>query len=103
MPSIVLPATFAALACSTLSCQPVKVACWPLAGASAAGPLTSCRRGERNRSPACGCAMRRIGTSGAGEQFVLADGRRYGHVLDPPTGWPAEGVLSASRRLRERG
>ena len=24
------------------------------------------------------------------------DGRRYGHVIDPRTGWPAEGVLSVS-------
>jgi thiamine biosynthesis lipoprotein len=37
-----------------------------------------------------------LGTSGAGEQFVDADGRRYGHVLDPRTGWPAAGVVSAS-------
>jgi thiamine biosynthesis lipoprotein len=37
-----------------------------------------------------------MGTSGAGEQFLLADGRRYGHVLDPRTGWPATGVLSAT-------
>ena len=37
-----------------------------------------------------------IGTSGAGEQFVMADGSRYGHVIDPRTGWPATGTLSAS-------
>ena len=37
-----------------------------------------------------------IGTSGAGEQFVVVDGRRYGHVIDPRTGWPAAGVLSVS-------
>jgi thiamine biosynthesis lipoprotein len=37
-----------------------------------------------------------LGTSGAGEQFFEQDGRRYGHVIDPRTGWPAEGVLSAS-------
>jgi FAD:protein FMN transferase len=37
-----------------------------------------------------------LGTSGAGEQFFEHDGRRYGHVIDPRTGWPAEGVLSAS-------
>lgn len=37
-----------------------------------------------------------VGTSGAGEQFVIADGRRYGHVIDPRTGWPATGVVSAS-------
>ena len=37
-----------------------------------------------------------LGTSGAGEQFFEVDGRRYGHVLDPRTGWPASGVVSAS-------
>jgi thiamine biosynthesis lipoprotein len=37
-----------------------------------------------------------LGTSGGGEQFVIADGRRYGHVIDPRTGWPATGVVSAS-------
>ena len=37
-----------------------------------------------------------LGTSGAGEQFVIVDGRRYGHIIDPRTGWPAVGVLSAS-------
>jgi thiamine biosynthesis lipoprotein len=37
-----------------------------------------------------------LGTSGAGEQFFEVDGRRYGHVIDPRTGWPASGVISAS-------
>ena len=37
-----------------------------------------------------------LGTSGAGEQFVIADGRRFGHVLDPRSGRPADGWLSAS-------
>ena len=37
-----------------------------------------------------------IGTSGAGQQFVLQDGRRYGHVIDPRTGWPTDGLLSVS-------
>jgi len=37
-----------------------------------------------------------LGTSGAGEQFVVVEGTRYGHVLDPRTGSPAAGVLSAS-------
>jgi thiamine biosynthesis lipoprotein len=35
-------------------------------------------------------------TSGAGEQFIEVEGRRYGHVIDPRTGWPAAGVLSAT-------
>jgi FAD:protein FMN transferase len=37
-----------------------------------------------------------LGTSGAGEQFFEAEGRRFGHVLDPRTGWPARGALSVS-------
>jgi len=37
-----------------------------------------------------------LATSGAGEQFFEVDGRRYGHVIDPRTGWPASGVLSVS-------
>jgi FAD:protein FMN transferase len=37
-----------------------------------------------------------LATSGAGEQFVDVEGRRYGHVLDPRTGWPASGAISVS-------
>jgi thiamine biosynthesis lipoprotein len=37
-----------------------------------------------------------LGTSGAGAQFVDVNGTRYGHVIDPRTGWPASGVRSAS-------
>jgi thiamine biosynthesis lipoprotein len=37
-----------------------------------------------------------LATSAAGEQHFEAGGRRYGHVLDPRTGWPAGGVRSAS-------
>ena len=37
-----------------------------------------------------------LGTSGSGTQFFHYQGRRYGHILDPRTGWPAEQVLSAT-------
>jgi FAD:protein FMN transferase len=37
-----------------------------------------------------------LGTSGAGEQFVVVDDVRYGHVIDPRTGWPASGIESVS-------
>jgi FAD:protein FMN transferase len=37
-----------------------------------------------------------LGTSGAGTQFIVDSGRRYGHVIDPRTGESAAGVLSAS-------
>jgi thiamine biosynthesis lipoprotein len=39
---------------------------------------------------------RAMGTSGSANQFFIQDGRRYGHILDPRTGWPALGVYSAS-------
>jgi len=42
-----------------------------------------------------------LATSGTGEQFVDVKGTRYGHVLDPRTGWPASGILSASVVTRE--
>jgi FAD:protein FMN transferase len=58
-------------------------------------------------SPCCPGVLARLlmregglGTSGAGEQFFEKDGRRYGHVIDPRTGWPAEGVVSASAVAR---
>jgi thiamine biosynthesis lipoprotein len=37
-----------------------------------------------------------MGTSGAGTQFFRHAGRRFGHILDPRTGWPAEGVYSVT-------
>jgi FAD:protein FMN transferase len=37
-----------------------------------------------------------LGTSGSGTQFFHYQGKRYGHVLDPRTGWPADQVLSAT-------
>ncbi len=37
-----------------------------------------------------------LATSGSGTQFFIDKGRRLGHLLDPRTGLPAEGVLSAT-------
>ena len=39
---------------------------------------------------------RALGTSGAATQFFVDRGRRLGHILDPRTGRPAAGVLSAT-------
>jgi thiamine biosynthesis lipoprotein len=41
-------------------------------------------------------ADRALGTSGSGTQFFVERGRRLGHILDPRSGLPAEGVLSAT-------
>ncbi|MBD3672444.1 MAG: FAD:protein FMN transferase [Planctomycetaceae bacterium] len=37
-----------------------------------------------------------MSTSGAGVQFFRHEGKRYGHILDPRTGIPAENVLSVT-------
>jgi thiamine biosynthesis lipoprotein len=37
-----------------------------------------------------------ISTSGDYEQFVDAGGKRYGHIIDPRTGWSARGVSSVT-------
>jgi thiamine biosynthesis lipoprotein len=39
---------------------------------------------------------RALSTSGSGVQFFRHRGKRYGHILDPRTGWPAEGMFSAT-------
>lgn len=33
-----------------------------------------------------------LATSGDARRYVLRDDRRYGHILDPRTGWPVEGA-----------
>lgn len=39
---------------------------------------------------------RALGTSGTAYQYFVSNGRRYGHVLDPRTGWPADELASAT-------
>jgi thiamine biosynthesis lipoprotein len=37
-----------------------------------------------------------LSTSGCGTQFFIRRGKRYGHILDPRTGRPSEGLYSAT-------
>ena len=37
-----------------------------------------------------------IATSGNYEQFVAQDGKRYGHILDPRSGWSSQGLLQVT-------
>lgn len=37
-----------------------------------------------------------MSTSGSTEKFFLAEGRVYSHIMDPRTGYPAQGVLEVS-------
>lgn len=56
-------------------------------------------RDPRGRYPYFGKLRLRdasIATSGNYEQFLAQDGKQYGHILDPRTGWPAVGLLSAT-------
>jgi thiamine biosynthesis lipoprotein len=39
---------------------------------------------------------RALATSGSRAQSFVHEGRRYSHILDPRTGWPAEGLLSVT-------
>ncbi len=37
-----------------------------------------------------------LGTSGSGKQFFHYQGQRYSHIIDPRTGWPAQGMMSTT-------
>ncbi len=37
-----------------------------------------------------------LGTAGGATQFFEHEGKRYSHILDPRTGWPAEGVITST-------
>lgn len=37
-----------------------------------------------------------LSTSGTSEKFFHAEGKVYSHIMDPRTGWPAQGMLSVS-------
>jgi FAD:protein FMN transferase len=37
-----------------------------------------------------------VATSGSYERFVVIDGQQFGHIMNPATGRPAEGLLSAT-------
>lgn len=35
-------------------------------------------------------------TSGSYEKFAMVDGKRYAHIINPKTGYPAEGIISVT-------
>ena len=37
-----------------------------------------------------------LASSGNYERYMEVDGRRYGHILDPKTGWPVQGLAAVS-------
>ena len=40
--------------------------------------------------------MGAVETSGSYEKFVVFNGKRYSHIIDPRTGYPASGIVSVS-------
>ncbi len=61
---------------------------WKVAVRNPAKPLTAARF-VRLRDAA-------LSTSGTSQNFVEEDGRRYGHIIDPRTGEPGEGVCQVT-------
>lgn len=51
------------------------------------------KKRRRGRLRLRDCAL---STSGSEEQFFEHDGRRYGHLIDPRSGWPAQRMTSVS-------
>ena len=37
-----------------------------------------------------------VATSGSYEKFVEFDGKKYTHIIDPRTGYPATGIISVT-------
>ena len=56
-------------------------------------------RDPRNKKRRLGTLRLRdcaLSTSGSEEQFFEHDGQRYGHLIDPRSGWPAQSMTSVS-------
>lgn len=66
----------------------------PQAGTSAARPVDAAGSGALAPDAAGLLAVRAggIATSGDARRFLVKDGVRYGHILDPLTGWPVQGA-----------
>ncbi|MDI6827848.1 MAG: FAD:protein FMN transferase [Armatimonadota bacterium] len=52
--------------------------------------------GESKRLATVSLKNQALSTSGGYEQYVDLEGRRFSHIVDPRTGWPASELLSAS-------
>jgi thiamine biosynthesis lipoprotein len=52
--------------------------------------IEAARAGESRGTIIIGLSAGALATSGDARRFLLKDGVRYGHILDPTTGWPIE-------------
>jgi len=73
---------------------------WAVSVSDPCGPSASsgAPRGTGGPRPAATVRLRdrTMSTSGSAERFLEVDGKRYGHIIDPRTGWPARSVLSVT-------
>jgi len=67
-------------------------------GGGGGGWLVGIRNPRRTGARVANLRMKdcALATSGAGEQYFVSNGRRYGHIFDPRTGVPAEGIAGVS-------
>lgn len=54
--------------------------------------IESIEKPGQNSGAVLGLKRGAIATSGDARRFVLKDGKRYGHILNPKTGWPIDGA-----------
>jgi len=66
-----------------ITCSPARRKSWRIG-------IEAARAGESDGAIIIGLSAGALATSGDARRFLLKDGVRYGHILDPTTGWPIQ-------------
>jgi thiamine biosynthesis lipoprotein len=59
-------------------------------GASVDRPYVTARKAAHQPPPLIELTLGALATSGDAHRYLLREGRRYSHILDPRSGWPVE-------------